>query len=176
MQQKNNKFELNNEVATFYISKKNLLVYFHIPICFLSVYETFEKFKKHSSQIPSFHNSFLTALFESNVFRFKWFWSERNKWYSDGARSGLYGGWGNTSQPNSNYFLRVTEDVFYIYMLSWWKKTLLRVANSGRCNTLLLFCINIRWNICFCLTCVLDTGNQMKIQALVNQWLKYIFI
>lgn len=41
-------------------------------------------------------NLFLTA--SSNVFPSKWFWSQRNKWSSDGARWRQYGRWGITSQ------------------------------------------------------------------------------
>jgi len=75
-------------------------------------------------KIPSFQNLssfsaknfskwFFTSTKELKLFPLREFCNDRNRWKSEGARSGEYDGWGRTSQPSSNNFCRVLSKTHY---------------------------------------------------------------
>ena len=59
------------------------------------------------------------------------FCKDRNKWKSEGAMSGEYGGWIRTSQPSCNSFCLVIKETCSL-ALTWWKIMCFLLTNSGR--------------------------------------------
>ena len=67
---------------------------------------------------------------ELKVFPLRQFCKDLNKWKSEGAMSGEYGGWIRTFQPSRNSFCLVIKETCGL-ALSWWKIMRFLLTNSG---------------------------------------------
>ena len=56
---------------------------------------------------------------ELKFFPLREFCKERNKWKSEGAMSGEYGGWIRTSQPSCNSFCLVIKETWGLAVFQW---------------------------------------------------------
>ena len=66
------------------------------------------------------------------------FCNDLNRWKSEGATSGEYGGWDSTCQPSFNAFCRVIKDTWR-RALSLWNMTHFRLASSGHFCSIAVF-------------------------------------
>ena len=66
---------------------------------------------------------------ELKFFPLREFCKDRNKWKSEGAMSGEYGGWIRTFQPSCNSFRLVIKETCGL-ALSWWKIMCFLLTNS----------------------------------------------